>query len=87
MKSAELRARIRDLMASGVLPRVLPPTGLPNAAPVAAPSEIDLGAGAGASCLVCGEPGPQVTYPYPGGLLIRFHLSCDRLWQQERDPQ
>jgi putative transposase len=29
------------------------------------------------ACTVCGEPGPQVSYFYLAGLVVRLHASCD----------
>ena len=38
-------------------------------------------------CTICGEPGPQVSYFYLVGQLVRVHAACDAVWQQERATQ
>jgi hypothetical protein len=35
-------------------------------------------------CAICGDPGPQLSYYYPGSRILRFHAYCDLLWQEER---
>jgi hypothetical protein len=85
MSHTALRARIRELLASGRLRRQLPaaaaqrdPTGV-----VVAPG-IRVGLQAGEHCVVCGEAQPMVTYTYPDGQVIRMHTACDNLWHEER---
>ena len=36
------------------------------------------------ACAICGQPGPQLSYYYPGSRILRFHAYCDLLWQEER---
>jgi hypothetical protein len=36
------------------------------------------------ACIVCEEPGPQVTYQVPHGLVVHLHSRCDTLWQEEQ---
>jgi len=85
MTEAELRAKIRDLMASGILPRDLPPikrTGPGEGIP-------------GAQMLIGEQPdqvcpsakrGARKLPTYTGGelFIVRLHTDCDELWQQER---
>jgi hypothetical protein len=82
---AELRAKVRELMASGILPRNLPPmkrTGPGEGIPGA---QMLIGEQPEQLCTVCEERGPQVAYIYAGELfIVRLHTDCDELWQQER---
>jgi hypothetical protein len=81
MLEPELRAKIRELMASGALP--------------SEPSVVYRGTGdLGAvknplpgPCSVCGERDPQITLFYVGGRVVRLHAACDALWQQERQAK
>jgi hypothetical protein len=83
-----LRAKIRDLMVSGVLPRVQADGSLVNDSgrAVAGRRQVALGDFTG-SCLVCEDPGPQVSYQAPDGRVLYLHLKCDTLWQEERRPR
>jgi hypothetical protein len=74
---AELRAKIRALMASGALPSEPPViSGTGDVGAVKNPLP--------AACSVCGERDPQITLLYLAGLVVRLHAACDALWQQER---
>jgi hypothetical protein len=80
MTAAELRAKIRALMASGDLPKEPPSIerrgsrearvlyAIPSSEP----------------CTVCGELGSPVVLFYIDGLVVRLHTACEALWQQER---
>jgi hypothetical protein len=86
MIEVELRAKIRELMAAGVLPKDPPPTKQP--APTSTPgnrrSRILVGGTLHEPCTICSEPGPQVQYFYLTGQIVSVHAACDVLWQQER---
>ena len=78
MTDAQLGAKIRDLMRSGDLPNERPRVhqvgyGPPEIAP---PSDV---------WLICGEPGPNVTYLWSGGRAANLHAACDALWKLERE--
>ena len=81
-----LRAKIRELMASGTLPKDPPPIVRP--APTSTPgnrkSRILIGGKLHEPCTICGEPGPQVQYFYIAGHVVRVHAACDALWKDER---
>jgi hypothetical protein len=80
MTEFKLRAKIRELMTSGVLPSepaVISGTGDVGAVKNLLP----------AACSVCGERDPQITLFYVGGRVVRLHAACDALWQQERAPR
>ena len=66
-----LRAKIRDLMASGTLPRVQPDGSLVDEAGRPVPGERHVGlVDLSAACIVCEDPGPQVSYQAPLGVIL-----------------
>jgi len=81
----ELRARIRELLRSGELPRALPSAQRIDPGSPARMAQIQVGRVAGAACLACGEPDPMVTYSYVDGRVVRLHAACDAVWLQERE--
>jgi len=85
MTRAELRAKIREFIASGVLPEDQPPITRPAlwTTPGNTRSRILVGSPRQEPCTICGEPGPQVQYFYIGGPVVRVHAACDPLWKQE----
>ncbi len=75
MTDAQLRARARELIASG---------GLPNEAPVVRNAGPGYGSfKRGSPCLICGEPDALVGYFWTGGRVAYLHAACDALWKQE----
>ena len=36
------------------------------------------------ACAICGHPGPQLSYYYPGSQILRFYGYCNLLWQEDR---
>jgi len=84
MTEAELRCRIRELLASGRLPRELPAAALVCPEGVVVAPAMRVGLQAGEHCVVCGEVQPMATYTYPDGRVIRMHTACDNLWHEER---
>jgi len=87
MMEPELRAKTRALMASGALPPMLP--AFEKIEPGQDPSvtKIEVATQAQEHCLVCHELGPQVSYTYQAGKVVRLHAACDALWQQERQAR
>jgi hypothetical protein len=80
-----VRAKIRDLMASGILPRIRSDGSLVDDAGRVGPGRRQVGpAEPSASCVVCDDSGPQVSYQAPLGLVLRLHVTCDTLWQEEQ---
>jgi len=59
MTDAQLRARVRDLMASRNLPDERPQLHQAGAGLAQLAPQADV-------CLICGEPGPNVTYVWSG---------------------
>jgi hypothetical protein len=88
MSAADLRAKIRELMASGVLPKEPPPIVGPASWSTSGnkQSRILIGWKLHGPCTICGEPDPQIQYSYLGGQVVRVHTACDTLWQLERAP-
>jgi hypothetical protein len=85
MKEAELRTRIRELLQSGVLPRMFPPmTMLEPGLPAAARDRIQAGRVSGTTCTACEEPNPYLTYRYPAGRVVHLHTRCNVIWNEER---
>jgi len=78
LTDAQLRAKIRDLMTLGDLPNERPRVRQVGYVPPAiAPRS--------AVCLICGEPGPIVTYVWSGGRAANLHAACDAIWKLERE--
>jgi hypothetical protein len=78
MTEAELRAKIRALMASGTLPSdraSIEQHGTNEGARFANPAQ--------EPCVICGEIGPQVALFYTAGRVVRLHAACEALWQQD----
>jgi hypothetical protein len=84
MDHNELRARIRQLIASGDLPPVHPLTDKTPPGQSVRVTRIVIGPSAREPCLICGEPDPLVSYTYADQRVIRLHADCDALWRQER---
>jgi hypothetical protein len=38
-------------------------------------------------CSICDQPGPQISYFWPGGKVIRVHAACAAAWKLERETQ
>jgi hypothetical protein len=83
MDQDELRARIRELIATGVLPGVLPAAQKIEPGQTPRVTQIAVGTYPHERCLVCEELGPQVSYTYADEKLVRLHVACDALWKQE----
>ena len=76
MTEADLRAKIRELMAAG---------SLPSEPPVIQRSGRDAGgARRQDTCAICAKPDPTVRYFWTGGVVVRLHAACDALWKQEQ---
>jgi hypothetical protein len=74
-------------MASGILPRVQSDGSLVDEAGRSVQGRRHVGpVDLSAACIVCEDPGPQVSYQAPRGLVLHLHGKCDTLWQEERRP-
>ena len=83
MDRNDVTQTIRERMASGVLPRVIPPLCVPGrpGAPtghIKADTAIDV-----VKCAACDTRGAQVAYRFPDGRIVRFHGRCHRIWEDE----
>ena len=86
MNHDELRARIRQLIASGDLPTV-PSLASGTLAAPAGIRRIIIGRSLPDPCLICGEANPTVAYTYANGRVVFLHAACDALWRQEREAE
>ena len=82
MTRSELRALVRERLASDELPAELPDLrrGKRGGQPI---TEVRIGTLADAQCTICGNPGPHVTYTYRGGRILRLHVACEAAWREE----
>ena len=89
MDHVDLCAKIRELMASGVLPAYPPPITRPEpwSTPGNKRSKVLVGGSLHEPCTICGEPGPQIQYFYIAGQVVSVHAACDALWKQERTAE
>ena len=85
MDETELRARIRELLSSGRIPRVLPTAAGPKGSGAVSEPRILVGVQPAEHCSLCGEVGPVVSYTYPDGRVIRMHALCNIVWDDERE--
>ena len=81
MTDAELRVRIRDLMVNGSLPGEPAPIErfVPPAPGGRRPHMFVSDSLLKEPCTICGEVGPQVSYFYSAGLVVRVHAACDAI--------
>ena len=86
MNHDELRARIRQLIASGDLPTV-PPLATRTLSAPAGIRRIMIDRSLPDPCLICGEANSTVAYTYAKGGLVFLHAACDALWRQEREAE
>ena len=84
MNKWDIRERIRELMVTGALPPALADSSLVSESGRGEQAQVHVGTVDLESCAICGQPGPQLSYYYPGGRILRFHAYCDLLWQEER---
>ena len=78
----EMRARIREKLKGGILPRDLALLRKLKWEVVREP-HIVVGVVRGYPCAGCDELDPEVTYRL-GDVGIRFHKECERIWNEER---
>jgi len=84
MSEAALRARVRELMASGELPPQPPQVEKVIRGRSLRLTRTIIGRATQESCLICGNPDPMLSYTFSDGRVIHLHAECDALWQQER---
>ena len=84
MDEREIRERIRALMVAGELPPALADSSIVSESGRGVAAQVHVGTVDVERCAICGQPGPQLSYYYPGSRILRFHAFCDLLWQEER---
>ena len=84
MTDEQLRARIRELMASGDLPSELPV--IQNSGKNGWRPELGRRTSRIETYAICGEPGLTVAYFCRGGRCVSLHAACEALWKQECQP-
>ena len=84
MSEDALRARIRELMASGRLPPSPPQAETVIRGRTLRVTRTIIGRATLEPCLICGERDPMLSYRFTDGRVIHLHGACDALWQQER---
>ena len=84
MSEAARRARIRELMASAELPPLPPQAEKVLRGRGLRLTRTIIGRPTREPCLICGEPGPLLSYTFSDGRVIHLDGACDALWQQER---
>lgn len=82
MTHEEIRARIREKLKAGTLPRDLTIARRISGEVVREP-RIIVGLIRAYPCAGCDELGPQITYLI-GDVAIRFHVECQQIWNEER---
>ena len=84
MSEAALRAKIRELMASGGLPPQPPQAEKIVRGRSLRLTRTIIGRATLESCLICGSPDPMLSYTFSDRRVIHLLAACDALWQQER---
>ncbi len=84
MTNTDLRTRIRELVASGVLPSAPPVIERAGRGTEGDRARMLLGNPSPEPCAICAEPETTITYFWPGGLVVRVHAACAALWKLER---
>ena len=83
MSEAALRAKIRELMASGELPVGPPPAETVIRGRSLRVTRTIVGRVTREPCLICGKPDPMLSYTFSDGRVIHLHGACDALWQRK----
>jgi len=84
MANPELCAKIRGLMASGILPNAPHVIERIGATSQNENARMVLDNPRPEPCSICAEPDPQISYFWPGGQVVRVHAACAAIWKQER---
>jgi hypothetical protein len=83
MTEGDLRAKVRELMASGVLPSAPPVIERAGRGTEGDRARMVVDNPRAEPCAICDEPGPPIAYFWPGGLMVRVHAARDAIWKQE----
>ena len=82
MTEENIRAEIRERLATGTLPRAMVVRRTVKGEVIEQP-DIQVGIVGGYPCAGCDGPDPDVTYR-KGDVGLRFHTECARIWEEER---
>jgi hypothetical protein len=85
MTDCALRAKIRELMASGVLPSAPPVIERAGRGTEGDRARMVVDNPRAEPCAICGDSGPAISYFWPGGVVVHVHAACDAIWKQERE--
>jgi hypothetical protein len=84
MDPRDVTRNIRERMAAGLLPRVIPPLTAAAGGSASATGHIKADTAIGVvKCAACDTRGAQVAYRFPDGRIVRFHGRCHRIWEDE----
>jgi hypothetical protein len=84
MDRRDVTRNIRERMAAGLLPRVIPPLTTAPGRSASRTGHINADTAIGAvKCAACDTRGAQVAYRFPDGRIVRFHGRCHRMWEDE----
>ena len=84
MEKQDVTEKIRQRLAAGVLPRVIPPLTTEPGWPTSPTGHINADTAIGVvKCAACDGPGAQVAFRFPDGRILRFHGRCHRFWEEE----
>jgi ribosomal protein S14 len=84
LSQGDLRAKIRELIASGALPGDPPSIERPMDTLSNRKIRSLIGGSLQDPCTICGDEGPQVSYFYVAGQVVRVLAACDAVWKQEQ---
>ena len=79
----DLRAKVRELMASGVLPSAPPVIERAGRGTEGDRARMVVDNPRAEPCSICNESRPTIAYLWPGGVMVRVHAACAAIWKQE----
>ena len=82
MTEEAIRAKIRERLITGTLPRAMVVRRTVKGEVIEHP-DIQVGIVRGYPCAGCDGPDPDITYR-KGDVGLRFHTECARIWEEER---
>lgn len=84
MDRLDITRNIRQRIATGLLPRIVPSVTTVPGRSASATGHINVDSAIGAvKCAACDTRGAQVAYRFPDGRIVRLHAECHRIWQDE----
>lgn len=84
MDKQTVTQRVRERLAAGTLPRIIPPLTREPGWPTSPTGHVNADTAIGVvRCVACDELGAAVAYRFPDGRILRFHGRCHRIWEEE----